>query len=513
MAAAANSYQSRNRNNSPYEVESFTPFDSFNFERYSIYPNVVAFVRGYFSTRKHLFNPLKSLYDPFIQGITGVDGKKTYTDFYEWYVERNPTFGSKTDLYIPEYEIALVQICRDLLFVHSTGKYINSNNVRRKIENLRKTQKNSITRANINNLIKQNTTTENKGAPIYTYEVKQKLYGLTKISKTEEEEIVSLLALINSKLPSPEQLINSTLQVEAFKYNIFMEILYYFLQIMSFHINSTIFQLDNGIEEFKKFINQSFVLVYPTYMQIDFKTVLLLCASPVINFRLTNRFRYIHQDILPPINDLEHDVFFHGVKSHSSNFIFGIGQNLNSKQNIVPKYIAKYKMYIEKMNKLILLLKPYFDYNETDASINTEISNNETILVIKKDPQQDNQSEMTPDQIKVCYCLLLFMLFHEMDIKPDIVTYLKTFFTKFETFDYFATTFENTLQIFIKTKRIIRESDMLYIYTSTGIFSDSDMNSASKKYKFLNNINTKNVFMNFISLLFSLKERIIEILN
>ena len=502
MAAAANPVsalgtsstslnKSGNRNTTPYEFESFPDFDSFDFDRYAgSYPNLVAFVKRYFSTRKPMFNPLKSLYDPFIQGTTGADGRKTYTDFYQWYIEKKPSFGSNKDLYIPEYEIALVQMCRDLLFVHSKGKYIMSNNARRKTENIRKTKKNAITHANIEKLVTKNNGNKK--------ELLRKTYGITKIDKEHESEILNLLEFINSKLPDPSN--NS--KVDAFKYEIFMEIIYNFLQIMSFHSMSGIHDLDSGIEVFKTFIKNSTLVLFPTYMQIDFKIVLLLSASPVINFRLTNRFRFIHADNLPPISEIEHDIFCHGIMSHK--IIFG----KNNKNNRAERFNLGCKTHFTKMKELISVLKPYFDYNEKDANIYLEFPSNEKTLVITNEQNDDKKEIMSENQKQVCYCLLLFMIIHELNIEAPLYKYLKTYLGLYTSFNDFLSQFNNFLQPGGYKKL---EDSKMYIYSSVSIFQEQNINKATSKFKFLTSIDYKNVFLNFMDLLFRLKDKIDEI--
>lgn len=474
MAAAAN--QSMNRNNSPYEVEPFTPFDSFNFEPYSGYPKLVEFVRSYFATRKLLFNPLKSLYDPFIQGITVADGKKMYTNFYKWYVEKNPTFGSKKDLYIPEYEIALVQICRDLLFVHSRGKYIISNNARRKIENLRKTRKNSITRANINKLIANNITELKSKFRTYQHnEVQKKTYGITNINNSSKRDISVLLKFIEDNLSDDE----------VYKYKNFLKILYDFLQIMSCGAPGQKLALDSGLDEFMEYFLNFPLLIYPTYMQINFKNVVLLAASPVINFRLTNRFRFVHDENFPPIGEMEHDLFFHGKYSHNYDTLY--------KDTVAIKYFIV-------MNKFIQLLKPHFDYDEKDASLYLEIESNENILVITNEQQQPNEKKMEDNQQMVCYCLLLFNMIHELNFGSYLYVFLQNYLKRYNTVEDLNKELNGQRQS-VDTKKLFR---------AINIFKENNDNKAAEKFPFLKHIDYKNVFINFILLLYKLKDNINE---
>lgn len=465
--------QFSNELNTPYEFESFTPFDSFDFEQYSMYPNIVKFVRDYFSTRKHLFNPLKSLYDPFIQGTTDANGKKTYTDFYQWYVEKNQTFGSHSELQIPEYKIALVQMCRDLLFVHSRQKYILSNNARRKTNNLRKTKKNSITHKNINTLINNNTKTQLNT----TKNIIIKTYGKTQINNTSKKEILELFNLIESNLPS-----------DAYIYKNFIEILYYFLEIMSFHNKS---KLPKTIKDKQSFISYFLafpLLLYPTYMQVDFKITLLLCASPIINFRLTNRYRFVHDDNAPPFDEIYHDILYHGKNSHHYDIILG--------------QIIETKDMFTKMNEFIKLLKPYFDYDETDASLYVEMGNNEQILVItnEQEHKQGNTIIMSDNQRMVCYCLLLFMFIHETHSSIELTKYL---FIINQVYTFTIDDIISNISTDGHPGNILAN-----LFT---IFSEIDENKAVEKFKFLKNIDHVNVFINFVRLLFSLKEDMLQI--
>jgi len=489
MAVATVANQSRNmnmnRNNTPYEFESFTTFDLFNFESYTHrYPKLVEFVKGYFSTKQHLFNPLKSLYDPFIQGTTNADGKKTYTDFYQWYTEKNPTFGSHENLYIPEYEIALVQMCRDLLFVHSRNKYILSNNARRKINNLRKTKKNNIiTHANINTLISNN---EKNSKSLIPKDIITKTYGKTKINNTSNREILELFNFIESTLPSELKSSN-----DAYIYKNFIKILYHFLRIMSFHSESKSESKlpKNLIINERSFTNYFLafpLLLYPTYMQIDFKITLLLSASPIINFRLTNRYRFVHDNNSPPFDEIFHDVLFHGINSHYYDILLN-------------KTISTNDIFSE-MNKFIKLLQPHFDYDEKDASLYVELENNKQ-LVITNEPEQEltNIIIMSNNQCMVCYCLLLFMFIHETR-SVELTKYL---FIKNQVYQLTIEDIINNIEIAGHPGNIL--GNLLLI------FSEQDENKAVDKFKFLKNIDCANVFINFVRLLFSLKEQILKI--
>ena len=463
--------KSGNRNTTPYEFESFPDFDSFKFELYSkSYPNLVAFVKSYFSTRKHMFNPLKSLYDPFIQGAAGADGKKTYTDFYEWYKTKNPSFGSNAELYIPEYEIALVQMCRDLLFVHSKGKYILSNNARRKTDNLRKTKKNGIlTHANIDTLIMNNI--KKYAHSHHSAEIQRKTYGVSRLNNSSEKNISRLLKSIDDKLQSQN----------VYVYKNFLEILYHFLQIMSCGAQANEDELDSGFDKFMKYFLEFPLLVYPTYMQIDFKNVLLLTASPVINFRLTNRFRFVHDENFPPIGEIEHDILFHGKNSYKCR----ISQ---------PIYCYNHTF---RMNQFITLLKPYFDYNEKDALLYVALETDEIKLVISQEQNQENTSIMNDNQRKVCYCLLLFEMIHEQNYVQYIYAFIQTYLQNYQTEDELISELTN---------KVLGQT--IKLFKATSIFKENNENKASEKFQFLKNIDITNVFLNFIKLLYSLKDKI-----
>jgi hypothetical protein len=182
------------------------------------------------------------------------------------------------------------------------------------------------------------------------------------------------------------------------------------------------------------------------------------------------------------MGEIEHDIFSHGKRSHRYNVY---DQNNFKKHNF-------------RMNQFIQLLKPYFDYDEKDASLYIEMENNEQTLVITTE-KQENNIIMSANQQKVCYCLLLFMMIHEMNF-GYVYTFIQNYLHNYTTLDDFFTELDTS-----QTQHTRK------LYRLTDIYKENDENKAIEKFKFLKHIDYKNVFINFIRLLFSLKEDINQI--
>lgn len=228
-------------------------------------------------------------------------------------------------------------------------------------------------------------------------------------------------------------------------------------------------------------------------MQINFKNVLLLSASPLVNFRLVNRFRFVHDENFPPIGELEHDVFFHGNFSHQ-----------------YPKFSSElslqyFKKRITAMNEFITLLYPSFNYNERDPLLYTEIESNDYSLVISPDEKQSNTREMTENQRKVCYCLILFEMIHETYRYKNVCAYIHNYLNRENiiSFDDFIKYFNSDPTSQSKTDKYGK-----FFYFSKHAFSEENENKTVDTFKFLKHIDIPNVFINFIRLLFSLKTEI-----
>ena len=57
-------------------------------------------------------------------------------------------------------------------------------------------------------------------------------------------------------------------------------------------------------------------IIFPTTLQLSYAKVIYTAQAPVINFRLSNNRKQIHKKFQSPMTELDHDVTFHGVKTH-----------------------------------------------------------------------------------------------------------------------------------------------------------------------------------------------------
>ena len=57
-------------------------------------------------------------------------------------------------------------------------------------------------------------------------------------------------------------------------------------------------------------------MIYPTFHQLDYYTVIKTISAPVINFLITHRRKIIHGDFFSPCDQINHDVMFHSMQTH-----------------------------------------------------------------------------------------------------------------------------------------------------------------------------------------------------
>ena len=96
-------------------------------------------------------------------------------------------------------------------------------------------------------------------------------------------------------------------------------------------------------------------ILYPTYTQISYKSIVLLSTAPIINFRLTNRRRTIHNIMSNTATEIFHDVIAHGKYTHG----YGV---LKDKQNYIERFNLFY-IFIK------FLLPKFADQGSNDGKI------------------------------------------------------------------------------------------------------------------------------------------------
>lgn len=308
-------------------------------------PNIEALLNKYFSgTNTSKFHPTVSLKVPFITDVQNMPGFTT--DFYyEWYTERNPSFGTiisydkdtgkftenvvidttceitsadgspPTKHYI--YEPLIAQICRDLCIILETKQYIEGNekstrNSKRQVQYKFANNKFSDISAKLIELLKNcEICIENN-------------YNYLKICLI----FINFLYILNLHLVKIQ---TTTIYTNTYEQK-------------SISIN----ELYNSI------FNTSYIF-FPTHQQLSYQSQVLLISSPIINFRIDNRHRIVHNLLYSPYNDFRHDVHNHAKNSqHYLNTKINISYNPN--------------IWFENIKIFITSLSEYFFVRPEDNS-------------------------------------------------------------------------------------------------------------------------------------------------
>lgn len=252
------------------------------------------FEKFYSGENQKKFTPYANLKIPFITEVQDMDDFTT-DYYYKWYESKNPTFGNiisydgeneptqvidfDTTFQItdkdgiereyPIYEPLIVQICRDICLIINAKKYI----------------------------------TDKEGS--------RSSLGIVNFKKYDgelETKLLQLLELCNYCIASQYKYLDVCLIFIKF-----IEILSKNLNIIgavevdSFNISVTDF--------FEDIFNQPFIF-FPTHQQLSYQSIVLLITAPIINFRLTNRYRVIHTIFKSPKGDYNHNVRNHAINSH-----------------------------------------------------------------------------------------------------------------------------------------------------------------------------------------------------
>lgn len=376
--------------------------------------NIEQLIIKFFENKKKNFNMDISLNDPFINFAN--DNSNAYLD---WYKSKNPKMKKMNELEkfdtlldgVSIYETVMAQICRDILLMIITRKK-NLNNEHRltveeinnKIEEINEKIKTNTERIEQSHKLINNPT-YNKFKETLLKEKKRyaELLEANKNKKNEYEEMLTKIksnkeSFLKEQFEKYSKNVNDNLKDELdnllkkinscisnkYIYNVengVYDVIISFIEIIS--------KDDNKIKEFfmEKHLDTPFI-VFPTYQQINFQNVILLMSAPIINFRISNRNRRVHDFFDSPSFDYIHDVCFHGNVTHL------IQINLDNE---------KRKHWFDNMSLIISILFNSFVNKEKPSEKITINKNIDNILY----------TELTPKQQKQIMAFVLFCLLHE----------------------------------------------------------------------------------------------------
>lgn len=399
-----------------------------------------------------LFHLNKNLKDNFLQGED--------TNFYEWYKSKNPDYKNISDLTtidasgiegpfkLPEFETLVANIAKDILLMILQKKFNNSNetedNKQKELIRLQKTIDNYQSRHNNQ----------------YTSERTKKIYS-NGISRTQKNKINYERRVINPVL-SEEDILQLSILLErlnkiisdGYIYREVQRLYLDFLQIVSLG------HCDSNILEILEIYIKTPIIILPSHYTIDFKTVVNLCSVPIINFKLFNRRRLVHNYFLNPCNNISHDIELHGNVTHNYKWII---QNQNKNKEI--------KNFFEYMKIKLDELKQFYNYNEDKIK--------KASITPDSNKSLQNYNDLPIEIQKLCIGIILFYVLHENVFIGAI-------------FDYFIKTNNKYDKRFfnINLKNI---SD-----------DDDDPNNPTSKYPLLKKINWKSAYFAFLDIIFNL---------
>jgi hypothetical protein len=373
-----------------------------------------------------------SMPDPFIK-LEDRNPNFTPSFYLEWYKSKNPeftthakiaqNFNTNIEFGIDGggdsiYETVIAQICRDILIMLNTRKRNMNNNARNPLDFFNKKLN------TINNFIDKYNTT-----PEIQVGILKKLYDEYKINlpivknaiellqkpKPTEKNIVEInsakktlrlqtekdLEINSSEINSRNSKLKNLLSNcencirEGYKYRDVFELIMNYILWLGTRPSPSISFDPEKLDEYKTTLSESPFLIFPTYAQVSYNYVLSLMAAPIINFRLVNRKRKLHDSMGNSLKELEHDVMGHGDNTHRINL-------LKTKNN--------YEVWFANMSIIISTLYPYFNYKKLNIEEITKLG-----------PQ--TYDYLNDEQKKQIIAIILFIFLHE-NLDNDIIYYL-----------------------------------------------------------------------------------------
>lgn len=281
------------------------------------------------------------------------------TSYLAWYKQYNPDFLPIRDLppeklqftveinekQVPIFETLIAQICRDACFMILTGK--------KNIDNQYKTR-------NIRNKKKQKLSARLKYLPQSTLSKTQQLSIIKKLDDELKKHAMydnmdskgENISTLESNISSKREDLKKLLQIcnKCVKENNYLDVLGMLFEYM--FIFATSDKSLASIETFKQKSLELPYIFYPTYTQVSYKSVVLLCTAPIVNFRLVNRQREVHGFSTNIVGEYEHDVEFHAKYTHGFD-----------------TQISNYQVRFNLFNIFIKLFYPQFDKETKNGKI------------------------------------------------------------------------------------------------------------------------------------------------
>ena len=270
--------------------------------------------------------------DPFFSIEKPTEGTYNLDNLYDWYLTKNPEFKPVNteglNILVPEFKFLIAVMAKDLLILQNTHQYPQKH----------KNNKNNS----------------------YTGYNKCDIQSLDLFKKQEADISKSSIVL---------KLITKFITTN-YLYLEFLVILRHYLSLFTIGELYTEGICEAQFEVIDKLMKTPYI-IYPTVVQISYAKVIYTTQAPVINFRLSNNRKKLHEPFRAPIMELIHDVGFHAAFTHfwdhPSNWFYN-SYNINQYPGI---------------NNIIHKLKPFISKtNENTTANTTEAYNNQLLTYI-----------------------------------------------------------------------------------------------------------------------------------
>ena len=283
------------------------------------------------------------------------------TDLFAWYKIKNPEFkplGELKDLQMPEFATLLLTIAMNVMKMLIELKYPGSKykNTEGRSLNNKKSYFSNNTSANLLNkpirLTKKEPNTNNNN---------------NKRIEKDNDEFLKLKSILDDINNEDNLNVTDPGKSNYFSYKVITEIYLKFIAYTSGNFKIEDFNLDNinsnyaketcdyYIDYIKRIYKYTPFIIYPTFNQLNELIVLKTMSSPVINFLITYTRVESHYQYLAPCYHIDHDILFHGIKTHLLLYTF-IENSIIIRDHNGYRYnfsIAEYLIeYTNKIKKL-----------------------------------------------------------------------------------------------------------------------------------------------------------------
>jgi hypothetical protein len=306
-----------------------------------------------------------------------------FADPYGWYYSKNPSFKTinQEELKVPEFMFIVYIMIKDLIVLCIT---------QRMPQILASEQK-----------LYGDNENETSRMPAKYHLRSQELAKL----ESDSEHMRKIVEMAIDLIVEGVRVINS-----GFNYSLFINFLIRYSSLFSLgkdeieEVEKTKVIADTQLnwnchESFsvmRKMLETPFILL-PTTGQINYVKTIDLIKAPIVNFRLSNNRRMLHNSYAAPCEEFLHDIKVHGTATHGVNYYLE-----DIKKNNNAQILNLHELYYLKHTNLNLI-KKYYTYDPDKIKA----------MKFENDEHLDTNFLNPLEKTKFYYAIILFQIFHE----------------------------------------------------------------------------------------------------